>query len=127
MDGQLELNPPVVQSGMRLLIRMRLEAIFGRDWKVASLFVLPTVIIMVGLIFWPLINAILISTTSLNFLTGKTVYVGLRNYAAPALQQRLHLGAAEHDPVHAVVAGHQVRHRHDHRADPQQPASRPAA
>ena len=81
MDGQLELSPPVVQSGTRLLIRMRLEAIFGRDWKVAAVFVLPTVIIMAGLIFWPLINAVLISTTTLNFLTGKTVYVGLRNYA----------------------------------------------
>ncbi len=80
MDGQLELSQPVVQSDMRLLIRMRLEAIFGRDWKVASLFVLPTVVIMAGLIFWPLINAALISTTTLNFLTGKTVYVGFRNY-----------------------------------------------
>ena len=80
MDGQLELSTPVIQSGTRLFVRMRLEAIFGRDWKVASLFVLPTVIIMVGLIFWPLINAVLISTTTLNFLTGKTVYVGFRNY-----------------------------------------------
>ena len=35
---------------------------------------------MVGLIFWPFINAILLSTTSLNFLTGETVNVGLRNY-----------------------------------------------
>jgi multiple sugar transport system permease protein len=38
------------------------------------------VAIMVGLILWPLINAVLISFTSLNFLTGETVGVGLKNY-----------------------------------------------
>jgi multiple sugar transport system permease protein len=53
---------------------------FGRDWKIAYLFVLPTVVIMLGLIFWPFISAIYMSTTSLNFLTGETVNVGLRNY-----------------------------------------------
>ena len=35
---------------------------------------------MVGLIFWPFINAIILSTTSFNFITGETVNVGLRNY-----------------------------------------------
>ena len=29
----------------------------GRDWKIALLFVLPMVVLMVGLIFWPFINA----------------------------------------------------------------------
>ena len=38
------------------------------------------VVIMVGLIFWPFINAIILSTTALNFITGETVSVGLRNY-----------------------------------------------
>ena len=80
MDGRLELSTPTVRSGVRPLLQTRLEAIFGRDWKVASLFVLPTVAVMVGLIFWPLVNAVLISTTALNFLTGETVNVGFRNY-----------------------------------------------
>jgi multiple sugar transport system permease protein len=57
-----------------------LKAVLGRDWKVAIPFVLPMVVIMVGLILWPIIDAIILSTTSLNFITGETVYVGLRNY-----------------------------------------------
>jgi multiple sugar transport system permease protein len=57
-----------------------LERLFGPDWKVGQLFVLPMVLIMVLLIFWPFVNAIFISTTSFNFLTGETNSVGLRNY-----------------------------------------------
>lgn len=60
--------------------KKRLEALFGRDWKVGYLFVLPMVLIMALLIFWPFVSAIFISTTSLNFLTGETANVGLRNY-----------------------------------------------
>src|SRR5690606_36248872 len=52
----------------------------GRDWKIAYLFVLPMVLLMAGLIFWPFISAILMSTTTFNFLTGATNDVGLRNY-----------------------------------------------
>lgn len=60
--------------------RITMETILGKDWKVALPFVLPMVIIMVGLILYPFINAISLSTTSLNFLTGETVNVGFRNY-----------------------------------------------
>ncbi len=60
--------------------RKYLENLLGPDWKVGQLFVLPMVLIMVLLIFWPFVNAIFISTTSFNFLTGETVGVGLRNY-----------------------------------------------
>jgi multiple sugar transport system permease protein len=56
------------------------ERLLGPDWKVGQLFVLPMVLIMVLLIFWPFVNAIFISTTSFNFLTGETNSVGLRNY-----------------------------------------------
>lgn len=56
------------------------ERLFGADWKVGQLFVLPMVLIMALLIFWPFINAIFISTTSFNYLTGETASVGLRNY-----------------------------------------------
>ncbi len=59
----------------------RVAAILGRDWKVALPFVLPIVVIMVGLILWPFINAILISMTTRSFVTRTDVYVGLSNYA----------------------------------------------
>ncbi|MEO8245350.1 MAG: ABC transporter permease subunit [bacterium] len=58
----------------------RAQSILGRDWKVAYPFVLPMVIIMVGLILWPFLDAIRMSGTALNFLTGETTWVGLRNY-----------------------------------------------
>jgi multiple sugar transport system permease protein len=59
---------------------VRLQRYFGRDYKIAYLFVLPMVLLMAGLIFWPFISAILMSTTTFNFLTGATTDVGLRNY-----------------------------------------------
>ncbi|HWA18418.1 MAG TPA: ABC transporter permease subunit [Devosia sp.] len=58
----------------------RMQAILGRDWKMGYLFVLPMALLMFGLIFWPFISAILLSTTTLNFQTGDLVNVGLRNY-----------------------------------------------
>jgi multiple sugar transport system permease protein len=58
----------------------RVEAIVGRDWKVALMFVLPMVVIMAGLIFWPFINAILLSLTTRNIVTRTDQFVGLRNY-----------------------------------------------
>ena len=60
--------------------RKHFDRALGRDWRVAYLFVLPMVIIMTGLILWPFIEAIRISFTSRNFLTGETQYVGFSNY-----------------------------------------------
>lgn len=57
-----------------------LEGVLGRDWKIAYFFVLPMLLIMVGLIFWPFVSAIILSTTTLNFQTGELINVGLRNY-----------------------------------------------
>src|SRR5919205_1136320 len=59
----------------------RVEAILGRDWKVAPPFVLPLVVIMAALIFWPFVNAILLSFTTRNVVTRSDTFVGLRNYA----------------------------------------------
>ena len=59
----------------------RLKSIFGRDWTVAYPFVLPMVLLMIGLIAWPFLDAIRLSGTSLNYLTGETSWVGFRNYA----------------------------------------------
>ena len=79
MSGRVELSTPALPS--RVFYRApRLRGILGRDWKVAIPFVLPMALIMIGLILWPFIDAILLSTTTLNFLTGETVNVGLRNF-----------------------------------------------
>ena len=57
-----------------------LQKIFGKDWKIAFPFVIPLVVIMVGLILYPFINAISMSTTALNLITGDLIDVGFRNY-----------------------------------------------
>ncbi|HEU5100057.1 MAG TPA: ABC transporter permease subunit [Roseiflexaceae bacterium] len=57
----------------------RVEAILGRDWKVALPFILPLVILMAGLIFWPFINAILLSFTTRSIARTEQ-WVGLANY-----------------------------------------------
>ncbi|PLS78304.1 MAG: sugar ABC transporter permease [Chloroflexi bacterium] len=58
----------------------RIEAMLGRDWKVALPFILPMVVLMAGLIFWPFINAILISFT-VRTLNRTEQFVGFANYA----------------------------------------------
>jgi multiple sugar transport system permease protein len=80
MSDRVELSTPALQS-KGFYRAPRLRGILGRDWKVAIPFVLPMALIMIGLILWPFIDAILLSTTALNFLTGETVNVGLRNFA----------------------------------------------
>lgn len=65
----------------------RHRSTLNRDWKIAIPFVLPMIIIMAGLIFWPFINAILLSFTTRNIITRSDQFVGLRNY------QRLWLDA----------------------------------
>ncbi len=79
MVRQTQIAVPAAPAVSPRLSR-HLKAVLGRDWKVAIPFVLPMVVIMVGLILWPIIDAIILSTTSLNFITGETVYVGLGNY-----------------------------------------------
>jgi multiple sugar transport system permease protein len=69
----------------------RIRSMLGRDWQVAYPFVLPMVLIMVGLIAWPFIEAIRISGTSMNFLTGETVWVGFRTYARLLTHRDYHL------------------------------------
>ncbi|HWQ13832.1 MAG TPA: ABC transporter permease subunit [Roseiflexaceae bacterium] len=63
--------PPRRSQGMR--------AIFGRDWKVALPFIAPLVIIMVGLILWPFLNAVYLSFTLRNIRRVEQ-FVGLANY-----------------------------------------------
>lgn len=66
------LASPRSQGGIRRLL--------GRDWMVALAFLAPLLIIMLGLIFWPFLNAIYISFTVRN-IRRVDVFVGLANYA----------------------------------------------
>ena len=79
MASPVRLSAPAIRADSRYAVP-RLQRILGRDWRIALPFVLPMILIMAGLIMWPFIDAIILSTTSLNFLTGQTVNVGLRNY-----------------------------------------------
>lgn len=79
MSSRVQPNATAIRADSPYRPR-RLQGVLGRDWKIAIPFVLPMVVIMAGLIMWPFIDAIILSTTSLNFLTGQTVNVGLRNY-----------------------------------------------
>ena len=78
MDERLTLNDTYATSPAQSGNRLR--RFMGRDWQVGYLFVLPLVLIMAGLIFWPFVSAIFISTTAFNFTTGETFSVGFRNY-----------------------------------------------
>ncbi|MEP6983998.1 MAG: ABC transporter permease subunit, partial [Chloroflexota bacterium] len=82
MEKPVGLNaaPPILRPSTTKRTR-RLEMIFGRDWKIATFFILPLVIIMAGLILWPFINAILLSLTTRSVVTRTEQYVGLKNYA----------------------------------------------
>jgi multiple sugar transport system permease protein len=80
MDKRITLDMPVGGTTTAARPRFKIKHLLGRDWKIAYLFVLPMVLLMAGLIFWPFISAIIMSTTTFNFLTGDTNSVGLRNY-----------------------------------------------
>jgi multiple sugar transport system permease protein len=80
MDKRMTVDVPIGGTNTAPRPRFKLKNVLGRDWRIAYLFVLPMVLLMAGLIFWPFISAILMSTTTFNFLTGATNNVGLRNY-----------------------------------------------
>jgi multiple sugar transport system permease protein len=80
MDEQARLRPVSIFPTAAASRSRRIDTILGRDWRVAIPFVLPIVIIMAGLIFWPFINAILMSMTTRNVMTRTDSYVGLDNY-----------------------------------------------
>ncbi|PWU09455.1 MAG: sugar ABC transporter permease [Verrucomicrobia bacterium] len=77
---ELDIARPLLRRAP-LLSSRRFDALLGRDWKVAIPFILPIVVIMAGFIFWPFINAILLSMTTHSVVTRSDQYVGLANYA----------------------------------------------
>lgn len=80
----------------------RLRQILGRDWAVALPFIAPLVIIMVGLILWPFINAIYLSFT-LRALNRTEQFVGFANYAR-LLNDSDFIGAVRNTVLFTVVS-----------------------
>ncbi|MFN8498848.1 MAG: ABC transporter permease subunit [Anaerolineae bacterium] len=68
-----------VAGGGPRSLSARAKSVLGRDWKVGLPFVLPLLVLMIGLILWPFINAILISFTTRS-VQRVDVWVGLDNY-----------------------------------------------
>ncbi|MGW6441538.1 ABC transporter permease [Lentzea sp. NPDC055074] len=56
------------------------QRVLGRDWRLAALFVGPTLVLVAGLILFPIVDSVLTSTTERH--GAETVFVGLDNYAA---------------------------------------------
>jgi len=79
VDNPSEL-PTEIPAPRKSDFTKRLNTTFGRDWKIALPFILPTVIVMAGLIFWPFVDALIGSMRVRSFMTGQEQFVGLRNY-----------------------------------------------
>ena len=79
MAKQVTTDVSRVLGGVAPSRRRGIDRFLGRDWRIALLFVMPLVILMVGLILWPFINAILLSFTTRS-ITRVEQFVGLRNY-----------------------------------------------
>ncbi|WP_312878330.1 carbohydrate ABC transporter permease [Lentzea indica] len=53
---------------------------FGRDWRLAAVFIGPTLLLVAALILFPIVSSIFTSTTERH--GAETVFVGLDNYTA---------------------------------------------
>jgi multiple sugar transport system permease protein len=58
--------------------RPRSQRLLGRDWRLAALFIGPTLVLVTGLILYPIVSSIITSTTERH--GAETVFVGLNNY-----------------------------------------------
>jgi multiple sugar transport system permease protein len=70
------LSAPYAVAPQRPLLRR----VFGRDWKIAFVFIAPIVILMTLFIAWPFIKALYTSMTIRNMTTRQDVFVGFNNY-----------------------------------------------
>lgn len=78
MAGVRELKNPL-QPVSKSPLQARLEDLLGKDWRVAYIFMAPTVILMGGLIAYPFLRAFYISFTNTTSLQIGP-FVGLTNY-----------------------------------------------
>jgi multiple sugar transport system permease protein len=77
--------------------KSNLQRVFGRDWKIAFVFIAPIVFLMVMLIAWPFVKAFYTSLTIRNMAERRDVFVGFQNYA------RLYADPFYHQAVKATV------------------------
>jgi len=79
MSDALPVNSRLPQPSRELTLNKRLQNALGRDWNVAYVFMLPTVILMGGIIAFPFLRAFYISFTN---TTTREIgpWVGLTNY-----------------------------------------------
>ncbi len=56
------------------------QRLLGRDWRLAAVFIGPTLLLVAGLILFPIVSSIFTSTTERH--GAETVFVGLDNYTA---------------------------------------------
>ena len=60
--------------------RPLMTRVFGRDWKIAFVFIAPIVLLMTLFIAWPFLRALYTSMTIRNMATRENVFVGFDNY-----------------------------------------------
>ncbi|MGW3961077.1 ABC transporter permease [Amycolatopsis sp. NPDC005003] len=68
----------------------RTQRLFGRDWRLAAVFVGPTLVLVAGLILVPIVSSVFTSATERH--GAETVFVGLDNYTALAGDGLFHRG-----------------------------------
>ncbi|MCS7477070.1 ABC transporter permease subunit [Umezawaea endophytica] len=56
------------------------QRLLGRDWRLAAVFIGPTLLLVAGLILYPIVSSVFTSTTERH--GAETVFVGLDNYTA---------------------------------------------
>ncbi|MEU3645676.1 ABC transporter permease subunit [Lentzea sp. NPDC034063] len=68
----------------------RSQRLLGRDWRLAAVFIGPTLVLVAGLILFPIVDSVLTSTTERH--GAETVFVGLDNYTALINDSLFHKG-----------------------------------
>jgi multiple sugar transport system permease protein len=66
------------------------QRVLGRDWRLAAVFVGPTLVLVAGLILFPIFDSVVTSTTERH--GAETVFVGLDNYTALVGDTLFHKG-----------------------------------
>src|ERR687893_1841288 len=59
--------------------RSPIHRVLGRDWKIAWLFLLPLVLVLIGLVAYPFVSGIILSLQH-KVVGQEATWVGLRNY-----------------------------------------------
>ncbi|MBX3050297.1 MAG: ABC transporter permease subunit [Caldilineaceae bacterium] len=81
MSQTTHTGPNIATYRLRRATRAHLRDILGRDWETAYIFVLPTILLLGGLIAYPFLKALYLSfTNTISLETGP--FVGLANYTS---------------------------------------------